>query len=329
MINHLFKRRDNNRVPKNSIKEAFDNLPSGVCFFNQKGRLILCNKQMFKLCFYLTLRELQLITDLDNALINPPLNSKVLKDKDYYIFPDKSVWRFSHKIIGTDESYHEFVASNVTTLYEKQEALKKSTIERELMGNKMRQISSNIVAITREEEILSMKMLVHNKVGEALQRLRYFKGCGMPLDKKEELVNTYNNLVHLLMGEIGNSDEVDDLLELLRIANTLNVTVKINGNIPTNEVIKDLLVMCLRESLTNTIRHAKGDLLVVDINETSQNTMFNITNNGIIPTTMIIEGGGLSSLRKKIEMAQGIMKIECYNDFKLIVCIPNQRKEVL
>lgn len=30
----------------NVIKESFDHLPSGVCFFNYKGDIVLCNRQM-------------------------------------------------------------------------------------------------------------------------------------------------------------------------------------------------------------------------------------------------------------------------------------------
>lgn len=331
MTKHLFNKKKNNsiRVPRNSIKEAFDNLPSGVCYFNHNGRLILCNKQMFKLCFYLTLRELQIVTDLENALKCLPTNSNVVKEGDYYIFPDGTIWRFFHAFVGKEEVYQEYIASNVTTLYEKQKALKTSTIEREIMGDKMRQISNNIVAITREEEIISMKMLVHNKVGEALQRLRHFKVSGMPQEEKEELVNTYNDLINVLMGEVGNNDEEDDLGELLRIASTLEINIDNNGMIPLEKISRDIIIMSLRESITNTIRHAKGNHIILDIDDKESNISFTITNNGNLPTSSIVEGGGLTSLRKRIEMAQGVMKIEYINKFKLIVSIPKNRKELL
>ena len=37
----------------NVIKESFDQLPSGVCFFNYKGDIVLCNRQMYRLSQYL------------------------------------------------------------------------------------------------------------------------------------------------------------------------------------------------------------------------------------------------------------------------------------
>ena len=35
------------------VKEAFDNLPSGICFFDKNGMVKLCNYQMHRLVFAL------------------------------------------------------------------------------------------------------------------------------------------------------------------------------------------------------------------------------------------------------------------------------------
>ena len=35
-----------NRFWSHSVKEAFDHLPSGVCFFDKNGKVKLCNYQM-------------------------------------------------------------------------------------------------------------------------------------------------------------------------------------------------------------------------------------------------------------------------------------------
>lgn len=47
------------RWPKRSaVKEAFDNLPSGICFFDKNGMVTLCNYQMHRLVFALSGRDL-------------------------------------------------------------------------------------------------------------------------------------------------------------------------------------------------------------------------------------------------------------------------------
>lgn len=38
------------KIGRASIKEGLDNLPSGICFADQNGTIILCNRQMHRLC---------------------------------------------------------------------------------------------------------------------------------------------------------------------------------------------------------------------------------------------------------------------------------------
>lgn len=57
---------------QSSIKEAVDNLPSGVCFFDKNGFVVLCNRTMYRLAFAITGRDLQTFSELENALRNLP-----------------------------------------------------------------------------------------------------------------------------------------------------------------------------------------------------------------------------------------------------------------
>ena len=56
------------RFIRNSVKEAFDNLPSGICFFDKNGILTLCNHQMYRLFFALTGKDLQSLSELQEFL---------------------------------------------------------------------------------------------------------------------------------------------------------------------------------------------------------------------------------------------------------------------
>lgn len=312
---------NNKKLPKNAIKEAFDNLLSGVSYFNEKGILILCNKQMYRLAYELTGRSLQIISDLTNALETLPKESTAIKDKDNYVFKDGSVWRFTSQKIVYDQTYTEFIATNVTELYEKKQALDKITVEKLQMADNMRKINQNVVAITREEEILTMKMRIHSRVGETLQKIRRFHANDCPIGDKQEITMELESVARSLMGEIGNSDEGDVLEEILRLAKSLGLKVILNGTIPSGEKQKDVIIKAMRECLINTIRHAKGNEITVDIRTTETHTEVNITNNGIVPTEPITEGGGLTSLRKKIEKIGGKMIVELLPKFTLRIVL--------
>ena len=52
------------KIGRASIKEGLDNLPSGICFADQNGTIILCNRQMHRLCHALMGMDLQHISEL-------------------------------------------------------------------------------------------------------------------------------------------------------------------------------------------------------------------------------------------------------------------------
>ena len=59
------------RIGRASIKESLDNLPSGICFADQSGLVILSNRQMYRLCYTLMVVDLQHISELLDALEKP------------------------------------------------------------------------------------------------------------------------------------------------------------------------------------------------------------------------------------------------------------------
>ena len=76
----------------------------------------------------------------------------------------------------------------------------------------------------------------------------------------------------------------------------------------------------IRECLTNTARHARGDRLFVLIKcgaDAPHGIRIEITNNGRAPLVPIQEAGGLSNLRHMVERAGGIMTIESSPQFLL------------
>ena len=43
----------------NRIKEGFDQLPTAICFFDSRGSIVLCNRQMYRLSHYLFESDMQ------------------------------------------------------------------------------------------------------------------------------------------------------------------------------------------------------------------------------------------------------------------------------
>ena len=95
--------------------------------------------------------------------------------------------------------------------------------------------------------------------------------------------------------------------------------------LPLLAVLIALTAAALGECVTNCVRHAKGSRVTVAINEESGVYTVTITNDGEAPGGPIIEGGGLGSLRRRVESAGGGMKISHYPAFALILKLKESR----
>ena len=83
-----------------------------------------------------------------------------------------------------------------------------------------------------------------------------------------------------------------------------------------------MIAAAARECVTNCVNHAGGDRVRVEVVERADIYRVIITNNGKIPEREITEGGGLSSLRERIERAGGTMIVQSMPCFSLTVTLP-------
>ncbi len=80
----------------------------------------------------------------------------------------------------------------------------------------------------------------------------------------------------------------------------------------------------LRECTSNGVRHAGATELYADSEHRPQAWHLCITNNGTPPRAEIKEGGGLSSLRRRIEKAGGTVTVHSLPVFVLEVTLPDK-----
>jgi hypothetical protein len=318
------------RLSRFSVKESFDNLPSGVCFFARSGILTLCNLAMYRLAYALTGRELQSVRDLDEALEDPARFGPVRRDQESYLFPDETVWRFrKSEVRGGRRAYTEYVASDVTALFRAARELAEKNRSLAEMAARTQAITDNVAAIMREEELLSMKMCVHNELGGSVLAARqYFLG-GCQGGQKQALLCRWRGTLGQLRGGLGNDEEADPYRELQAAANAIGAGIVFSGEPPEHPPASRLLAAAIRECLTNTVRHAGGSRVFVSVQNFGDFSEAVITNDGRPPQSKIAEGGGLSSLRARVEKAGGAMTVQSLPAFSLTVRIPLKGDELL
>lgn len=318
-------------INRNSIKEAFDNLPTGVCFFNESGLAVLCNLAMQRFSFAVCGRDIQIITDIEECFADNFVPSNGAKKEDAnFILPNGTVWKlkkrtFTHK---SGNAYTQFTATNVTGLYNNREELKHENEHLRKVQEELKRLSANVVAVTREEEILNTKMRVHDEMGRSLLAVQKYLEEGGTQKIPDNIVGSWQRAVSMLKYNNDTTDE-DMLLQIRKTCESVKLDFVQIGNLPKEEKPAYILICAIRECVTNAVRYAEATKLFAEFDENENSVSVTVTNNGIPPSEEISEGGGLSSLRSRVEHFGGEMHIQSFPNFCLTVSVPKRKDGIL
>ena len=116
--------------------------------------------------------------------------------------------------------------------------------------------------------------------------------------------------------------------ELYKKAAEMHVKLEIDGDLPQSAEQRRLVICAVHECVTNSVYHAQGSFVRVESGRQPQGYIVTITNDGEAPKKPIKEGGGLSSLRKRVEEAGGEMQIFSAPVFSLVLRLTRKEPEV-
>lgn len=324
------------RLSSFSVKEGLDNLPSGICFAERNGTIILCNRQMYYLCHIMTGVDLQHISELHYALKAPqPGVTTTDKDNLIYQFPDGKLWRFLQSIVtdADGNEYTQMQAIDVTELHRKRMELEHDNAELAKANARAKQLYTEMDRIVREKETLAMKMRIHDDIGLCLLATRNLLTQGGSSETCHKTKQRWEQTLRLI--GIANRDSYEEcpvnaeaaLAELIASADEIGVHMTVQGELPASVEHSYMLITAMRECVTNTVRHAQGNEMTVQLLQTQKLDRVVITNNGKKPEREIIEGGGLSGLRRSVENIGGSMTVTGRPDFRLSIDLPREEKK--
>ena len=308
----------------NIIKESFDNLPIGICFFDSRGLIRLINKQMLSIGCVLLDGGFQTLRELRAALLSPPDCVSVLDEKNtLFRFPGNIILRYEEKQItdGRNNRFTQATFSDVSELASRQKELKEENERLENANRRAKQLYDNMAGIVREEEILSMKMRVHDDIGHSILAARKALLSDASLEEIRSSASIWERSIELLYHANNMPDETDDLEYAKERAAALGVSVLTGGDFPTDRAARRIFTLAVRECVTNCVRHAGGTKVFAFSSVEDGNHILKITNNGAPPEGEVIEGGGLSALRRRIEKSGGTMEIKSFPFFELCVTL--------
>lgn len=312
----------------NAIKESFDNLPAAICIFSARGLVRLMNRRMLAVGAMLLGSGIQTLGELRAALARPP--EGVTTDAampGVYRFPDGSVLRFSEREIADRDGqrYTEVIASDVSGLMAVLARLDAENERLDAANRALRKLGEDMADIVREEEILNMKIRVHDDIGYSLLSVRRaWWQCG-DLDELHALAEPWRRTIRLLRSD-AHEPLSDTLAYAEQRARELGAEVTLTGRFPKEPAARELFSLAIRECTSNCIRHAGGTKVFADCRTERGAAVLTITNDGRAPQMPIREGGGLGGLRRRVEQVQGTMAVESRPRFALTITMPVQEE---
>lgn len=316
-----------NQAPgRDSIKQALDMLPDGICYFAPSGSVKLCNRQMDSLFRTISRSDLQTLAELQAALSNCDAGSSVTqvsRERQTYLFPDGKVWRYRQNEVKASDGilYTEAVFSDVTELYHKNLELKAQIRQLKSISSELKWLSDNALTLTREKEVLSAKTKLHDDMGAGLIAIRHILFHNGTKETANAM-NLFRQAVSTIKYDNACPQGRSELEEFLHDAEAIGVKVNLSGNLPEKEEIRCVVILAMRECLTNSVRHAGAATLYITVEKKENSISVRITNDGRPPETEIIPRGGLRNLYRYVLDLGGTMEIQSKPSFALTVVLP-------
>ena len=308
-----------------SIKESFDTLPMGICFYEDNGLIRLSNTEMDDASFLLDKEAL-----LNGSTFYERLEKKEIPDVTYLsISPqevilqkDEKVLSFRHYLHQIEKkTIHEIDESDITKTYELTKELEKKTKELQRLQKRLLSYEKNAKELITEREILETKIHIHGNLGKLLLITKEKMKQNLSHSEKEELLLLWEKGIDdFLTNE--KEEKKDELQVLEETARRIGIEIIFQGERfekDSNE--EKILLQAIHESLTNAVKHAQAKTLFVTLKKENLHDIIEIRNDGILPKKEILEGGGLSSLRKLVEENLGKMEIVSKDAFLLRIIL--------
>ena len=332
-LEYLFFRKffktQNTSIGKNSIKESMDNLPDGICFSKLDGTPLLVNRQMQEISYEvfgrMLVNDVVCAEEVRNNKIKSP--TKILQRDPLVIESKGKIWLI--KII-LHENFRETLAYNITLEWAMYKEIESKTSQIQRINESLKNYQKNVVAYTRQKEILQAKIKIHDKIGQSLIYFRRY------LEKKKKTKEDRTMLIKLWMESLLILDEKNDFTEekpdtsknkllfekLISAAKDIGVKVHVDGKTPSQERDWILLIDIVHEALNDAIRHGDAKNIWIYLSEDELNKFLKIENDGLPAHGPIREKGGLKNIRQHIENYGGRMEIKVKPKFQLNLSWP-------
>lgn len=311
------------RPSPDSVKEALDDLPVGVCFIDENGTVALSNVKMNEWCHRLTrqpladgfafLRELETVGERRGE-------QRLLR------LSEDLVLLFSGSLVEADgKRYRALAAADMTEQYRVTAFLKEKNAKLRDISIRMKAYSVEQAELIMRRESLAARMAVHDRLGHALLRTRHYMEHPGNTDAAALYALLRQTNDHLLAAAQTEGDpETDPLEHALQIAKGIGVKVRITGDPPQAAELRLLAGQAVRECATNAVKHADGDAMELTFCEEPGFFSVILKTNGAPAPGPVALTGGLRSLGDAVSSAGGSVRVQPLPAFTVTLRLPKK-----
>lgn len=326
-------------ITRISIKEALDSLPVGGISFNDQGRAVFVNRAMEEAA-----RDMGLDLGKGGEVLRQEIrcrsvvhedyfdkNAKIQRDsmgeeinkENYLVRTQGKAWEMTYsKIMIKGKPLIHISALEVTKEDKLNQVLTNQSEELKEMNEEIRQIEQTLEETQREQTVLELKNRIHDIMGQRLsvihQILEENKHVNLSMREFKELL--HNMLKDLRDKGMENPEKV--FQNIVSTCKLIRVDLSKEGAFVGTSDQQRVMLKVIREAVTNAIRHGKAKHIRVRIYETKAHLVTEVKNDGILPHEHLVEGDGISGMRRRAEEENGALAITKRPEFKVELVLP-------
>ncbi|MBP3204004.1 MAG: hypothetical protein J6M66_01125 [Lachnospiraceae bacterium] len=310
----------------NSIKEAMDQLPTGLGYALPDGLPLLVNERMDQLYRELFRTPLNNAEEGWNRISALPGEDRIYggdpqEGQKIVRLPDGGVIGFQRKNISMPEGeVVELLATDLSKEYALTLKLQEKEKQARAMNARLKSLIGTIEYVTMSRELLRLKVALHDNIGQCILLSKQYLLSPGEENRKLLLDQWLTNARHL-MREEPEHWQAPYYVNSLEAAK-MGITLDIAGELPREEKLMPVVDQAISAHVTNVLRHADGKVARIRVRQTKEGYELSFSNDGKAPQENVREMGGLANLRQKVEEVGGSMEIHSTPAFELVLTLP-------
>lgn len=118
----------------------------------------------------------------------------------------------------------------------------------------------------------------------------------------------------------------EELFRVEQILRAAEIEFKLVGNPKTIHMpvlFENVISMCLKEAVTNIVKHSKASTCIVTIEQNENDLMLSVKDNGIgFEETVSLIGSGLKGMQERVEFLNGTVEVKSEQGTEVIIRVP-------